>query len=359
MISFLALSLLVGCSSPESSGTWMESSSYGWDFFNHRLSHLQLGVDDSEAVISVIGGTSTTNVFTPLDDGCEPESCDEFPAFDNAIVEVGWASTTSDKAVFGAESVAFDIDRAGGTASVTVPLEEKGKGTPTAIIRGYTFDTQRPLSGGIACYRPENGWHPRRIAIELGEPALSDDGRSVTLDVTGLFEAGPTEDPERACIDEVYEQAVIGLEVDVFVVVTKEASETLPVAHELAYAFSGDRFEPGEQPPPDFSERALGTGLVDPLVGWSAFDFSFNQERSRGAYLRTFELRADPEDDVGSGHATNFSPGTQLAAFDYAFTGRIEAVETGSEIERGTVSETIEVALDAAGRPVVERFPLE
>jgi hypothetical protein len=337
----------------------MESSSFAWDFFNHRLSHLQLGVDDSDAVVSVIGGTSTTNVFVPLDDGCDPSTCDEFPAFDNAIVSVGWASTTSKRAVFGAQTVAFDVDRDGATASVTVPLEEKGKGTPVAILRGYTFDTQRPLSGGTACYRPENGWHPRRMSIALGEPVLSDDRRSVTVDVTGVFEAGPTLDPERMCIDAVYEQAVVGLEVDVFVVVTKQDAETIEVGHDLAYAFSGDRFEPGEQPPPDLADRALGTSLSDPLVGWSAFDFRFNQQgETRGAYLRTFELLASPLDDVASGHATNFSPGTQLAAFDYAFTGRVEAVETGSEIERGTVDQTIEVALDDEGRPVVERFPL-
>ncbi|MCB9678804.1 MAG: hypothetical protein H6737_27115 [Alphaproteobacteria bacterium] len=356
----IALVALFACKQPvESTGVWMESSGYGWEFFNHRMSHVELGVTDSDAYASIVGGTSTTNVVTELDAQCDPDTCDEFPFFDNADIRIGWGRVTSTTAVFGSGSAQLEIDADGETASITVDLPAEATGTPTAVIRGYSFDTAVPLSGGTACYQPKNGWIPKSLGIELGEPVLSGDGKSVTLDVTGRFQAGLTHEDERQCIDAVIDQARIALRVEVLVAVTEEAAETVTVSQSMQYAYTGSPTSPGEQPDPDWSQRTLGTDLGDPLVGWSRFDFTFHEVgEDRGAYVRTLHLDASAADDVASGHATNFSPGTQLSAFDYAFEGTVQTVDVGEGVQHGAIAEIIPVGLDEAGVPVVVTFAL-
>ena len=350
---------LAACSGPESTGVWMESSGYDWEFFNHRVSHVELGVSDTEAFASIVGGTSTTGVVTELAEGCEAATCDEFPFFDNAEIELGWARVTSTTTVFGAASAQLVIDGDGETMTITVPLAERAKGDPVAIIRGYSFDTFQPLADGDACYQPGNGWLPKRMGIELGEGVLSDDRRSVSVEVSGHFEAGPTFEEERQCLDAVIDRARIGLRVDVLVAVTRGDAESVEIEDSAQYAFSGDSANPGEQPEPSLAERPLSTGLDDPLVGWSRFQFAFHEVgEDRGAYLRTLSLVADVQADVASGHATNYSPITQLSAFDYVFSGTVQAVDVGATIERGQISESIEVALDSAGAPVVLSWAL-
>ncbi|MEZ4319582.1 MAG: hypothetical protein R3F61_18850 [Myxococcota bacterium] len=355
----IVLFALLGCSGTESSAVWLESSGYGWEFFNHRVSHIELGVDDTSAFASIVGGTSTTGVVTVLDDGCEVDTCQEFPFFDNALVQIGWGRVTSASAMFGTGSAQLLLDADGESTSLTIELADRAKGTPTAVIRGYSFDTNEPLAGGPACYKPGNGWLPKSLGVELGSPVLSDDGRSVTLDVTGHFEAGPTFEDERQCLDAVIDQARVALDVHVLVAVTDDPAESLPVSTSASYAFSGQGSDPGEQPDPDWSQRSLGTSIDDPLLGWSRFDFTFHEvDQSRGAYIRTLHLDADLDADLASGHATNYSPPTQLSAFDYVFEGTVQAVDVGGGVERGRVDETIEVQLDDAGVPVVVSWPL-
>jgi len=350
---------LVACSGPESTGVWMESGGYGWEFFNHRVSHVELGVSDTEAFASIVGGTSTTGVVTELAEGCEAATCDEFPFFDNAEIELSWARATSTDTVFGVASAVLVVDADGEALTLEVPLAERAKGEPIAIIRGYSFDSFQPLAGGDACYQPGNGWLPKRMGIELGDAILSDDRRSVSVEVAGHFEAGPTFEAERQCLDAVIDRARVGLRVDVLVAVTRGEAQAIEVDDSAQYAFSGDSADPGEQPEPSMADRALSTDLDDPLVGWSGFEFVFHEVgEDRGAYLRTFSLVADVQQGVASGHATNYSPITQLSAFDYVFSGTVQAVDVGGPIERGQVSESIEVALDSDGAPVVVTWAL-
>lgn len=351
--------LLLGCGGVESQALWMEGAGFRWAFFNHRVSFVELGVDDTEAYATVVGGTSTTNVFTELDAQCDTDTCREFPFIDMADITLSWARTTTKKASFGSASAEVVADADGETLSLTIPLDAKGKGTPTVILRGYRFDTIEPLEGEPACYQPKNGWIPKSLGIALDTPILADDRQSVTVNVTASFEAGVTNEEARVCLDAVVDRARVRVQADVLAIVTKGDAESFEVSHGMAYEFDGDSSDPPEQPPPDLAERTLGTTVENPLVGWSRFEFIFHEVgEERGAYLRSFEFLVDPLADVASGHSTNYSPMTQLSAFDYTFSGTAQAVDVGAEVERGAIEEQIPVILDAEGVPQGVRWEL-
>lgn len=326
--------------------TWVEGMGFGWELFNHRLSHLQVRLAEDGASVAVIGGTSTTGVVTDLPPECQG-GCAEFPFFDNADVRVSWARAVAPVAVGGgvAELV---VGSTGGVADVKVTLEgTPGDGT-IALINGLVVDTHVPLEGDPACYRPENGWLPRRIAVGLGEPVIS--GNEVTVPVDAAFEAGNTLEDDRACLDAVIDRARVRVLVDVLVVSAEAAASTHAVSRQETYAYSGDKFEPGAQVPPD----PVPIDLPDTAVtGWSRLDFRFHVDDPdlRGAYLRTLDLVASPAD--ANGTATNFSPGTQLSGFDYAFEGTVRAVDLGVLVTRGTAVGTYPAALTEDGLPIL------
>ena len=143
------------------------------------------------------------------------------------------------------------------------------------------------------------------------------------------------------------------------VVSAKEAEQHL-VSHSLAYEAGNTPLSPTEQLEPDLAQRALETSLEDALVGFGAMDFGFHQTEAdgRGAYLRSWSLGASPVEGWASGHATNYSPGTQLSGFDYTFEGRVEVFAVGAPVERGVVSASLPAELDEEGLPVVSELGL-
>ncbi|MBW1878773.1 MAG: hypothetical protein JRJ84_10465 [Deltaproteobacteria bacterium] len=342
----------------------MEGFGFEWAFFNHRVSHLTFGVEGDAARVSVVGGTSTTGIDPVLPEQCDPDTCGELPFTDSAVVEVRWGRATSRKVHFARATATVVATAEGSTEALEVPLDRKGKGELIAVIAGFTLDTDYPLSGGEACYDPAYGWHPRRIAIELGEPELSSDGRSAVLDVTGWFTAGNSLEDERQCVDEVAAEAQVPIDVDVLVVVGNGSIGTAQASHEETYSYGCTSFpclSPDPQPDPDLSVRPLDLfELEAPLVGWSRFDFQFHTDDpgDRGAYLRTVSVDADLAGGTASGHATNYSPATQLSGFDYLFSGTVRAMDVDGELERGVVEDTVTVDLKEDGTPVIHELPL-
>ncbi len=352
---FALLWSLAGCTSfPEQEATWMQGAYFNWDLFNHRVSYIHLGVGDDEVEASIVGGTSTTNTPADLDEGCD-SGCSEFPFVDDADVRVGWSRVTTSDVALGTVRAELVVGAEGGSTTVEVPLPEGARRGATAVLRGVVFDADHPLDGEEACYRPEYGWHPRRIAVSIDEVTLEDGVASVT--VSAAFNAGATEDPTRQCIDEVYERALIPVTADVLVIAgfPSRALDEATVASAMTYPFDGGTPDKQEEAPP----LALGIDTEGAIVGWRAIDFAFNTVENpgdRGAYLRSwgFEITGDS----AAGIATNYSPGTQLHEMDYVFDGTVVAVEAEGTYETGTVVETIDVELEDE-RPVVFTFPLE
>jgi len=342
----------------------MEGFGFGWELFNHRVSYLAFEVTEDVARVSVVGGTSTTGIDPVLPEECDPDTCGELPFTDRAGVRVRWGRTSTRGVQFARGTASVIATAEGATAPLEIPLDHKGRGEAIAVVAGFTLDTDHPLSGGDACYDPAYGWHPRRIAVELGEPELSDDRRSVSVDVTGWFVAGYSLEDERQCVDEVAEQARVPIDVAVLAVVGDRPVGTADVAHEESYTYGCTSFpclSPDPQPDPDLSARPLDlSDLEEPAVGWSKFDFRFHVDDpdDRGAYLRTLSVDADLAGGTASGHATNYSPGTQLSGFDYAFSGTVRGMEVGGELERGVVEETVTVDLEEDGTPVIHDLPL-
>lgn len=358
----LILAVLPACSAPQTA-TWPTGWSYGWEGFNHRLSYAGYALTDTEASVAIVGGTSTTGIRPPLDDSCDPDTCKEYRAVDHANVQVDWARVTTRKATFGRATAQLVADAAGDSQTLTVPFDRHARGQVTAWITGFTIDTDHALSGGPACYDPASGWNPTHMAIQLDNAALASDGQSATVDVSAIFEAGKTLEDARQCIDAVNDQALVPISVDVLVVAGNFEVATYPVSDSMSYTYGCTGIpctEPDPQPDPDLSQRPLVLDPAGAAAGWSAFDFRFHVDDpdDRGAYLRTFQVGFDASAGWASGHATNYSRVTQLSGFDYAFTGQIDAVDLGVDVEYGSVSDRIDVKLDDAGHPVFSTLPL-
>lgn len=357
MIPLLALTLLTGCSKEQTDAYWIQGAGYGWDLFNHRVSHLHWDVDADGRRAAIIGGTSTTGVPADLPDECESSSCQELPFLDDSEVQLRWVHASSKRTVFARGSAELLADAGGVSTSVSVPLPRKAKGDPVAFIAGLTFDTDAPLSGGDACYDPSFGWHPRQIALTLGTPTLDDGRESVTVPVTATFAAGESFEDIRQCIDAVNDQAQVAVDVQIVVAVTRDGYEHHDVSHGMTYTLGdGAPGAPDEQPPPDMGDRPLAVGVANPVLGWSSLDFSFygSESDGHGAYIRTLSWDADADEGWASGHATNYSPVTQLDGFEYDFTGTVVALEMADgQADGDTSTAVIPAELDDDGVPVI------
>ena len=335
---------------------WLEGSRYGWEYFNHRLAHWETRLGPDRVDVAVVGGTSTTGRETVLPEGCSPETCDEFPATDDANILVRWAraETASFHAVRATTTLVAGAD--GATSSVKVQLPKKGRSI-FAIIEGFAIDGGEPLTGGDACYSPENGWMPTALAIGVGQLDLSEDGMEATASVSVVATAGKTFEDVRQCVDEVVEQAQFRVDVDVLFVEGSANASVSELEQSAAYEYEyGTVPEPQEDPEPIDLQHDLSRSFV----GWSRIDWRFGVDDAddRGAYLRTLGFEVVVEDGTATGIATNYSPITQLTGFDYTFEGTLQIVDLGTSVTRGTVEETIPAALDANGVPVVTTFPL-
>ena len=359
-VAALMLATGAGCGS-ESSAVWLEGASYEWAYFNHRLAHLGLSVAGDQAAVAVIGGTSTTGVEPDLDDSCDAGTCKEFPFSDLADVALPWARVTTRDAVFATGTLSVVADADGASTTATIQLDQKARGDVTVILQGFSLDTDYALSGGDACYDPSFGWVPRQIGAAV-EGVLSDDGRSVDVTLNATFEAGPTHEEERVCLDAVVDQAQVPFDADVLVVVTKAAAESHAVTGEASYdRGDGGQFSPDQQPDPDRADRPLSVGIDDPLVGWSAFHFDLwapDGEPDAGVYVRGLRLEASAADGYASGHAWNYSPATQLTGLAYTFDGVVSAADVGGGVERGTLTSTVPATLEDDGVATVYTFEL-
>lgn len=345
MLSSLALLLLPGCAGETTQAWWLQGAGFGWELFNHRVSHLEWAVDESGPTAAIIGGTSTTGVAASLPESCDPDTCEELPFSDTSLVDLRWVHATSERVVFARGSVELVATADGAEGTVTVTLPRKAKGDAVALLGGLAVDSAWPLSGGDACYDPAFGWHPTRIAVALGQATLADDRLSVAVPVSARFAAGESLEEIRQCIDEVNDQAQVPVRLDVVVAVTRDAVEQVEVTHGLSYSYGDGPANPDEQPDPDLSQRPLSTSIDSPVVGWSALDWTFyaTDPDGRGAYLRTLSFDADPAPEGGgaayaSGHATNYSPITQLSGFEYSFAGTVTAIEMEEGSAEGGLS---------------------
>ncbi|RME28973.1 MAG: hypothetical protein D6798_01170 [Deltaproteobacteria bacterium] len=343
-----------GPASP-SSATWLQGAGYSWELFNHRVSHVEWGVGEAGAETAIIGGTSTTGVSPDLPDDCDPDTCDELPFRDDAAVTVRWVRATSSTVSFTTATASLVVGADGGEASVAVDLPDGATGDSFALLRRLALDTDQPLTGGEACYTPAYGWHPRRIFVELGTPVATDGG--VSIPVRAGFDAGESLEEIRQCIDKVNEQAQVAFTVEMVVVTTPAAWDHQDVRHSMSYTYGDGPANPDEQPDPDLSERPLALDLDAPLVGWSRLDWRFmvDDPDGRGAYIRSLSFDADADQGYASGHATNYSPITQLTGFDYTFEGTVVGFELpDGEADRGTAAGTVPAELDDEGRAVVQ-----
>lgn len=346
---------LAGCRPDPTPLVWMEGAGFSWVSFNHRISYMSHRLDAEGVNLAMVGGASSTGWAPELPEGCDAETCAEYPFYDQAEVWLSWGRTTLAEGSWGQAEATLVAEAVPTEVSVSIPLDRPGRGTPFVIVQGWTLDTHEPLAGGDACYQPENGWLPTRIALSAGDAALSDDGTTVQATVSAAFEAGVSLEEARECLDDVVDEARVGLAVQVLAVV----DPTPPRVEELA--FEG-QWELGEdQPEPDAADRALDLGGESVLAGWSHLDFRFHEEDpdGRGAYLRSLEVALDPAAGHAWGHATNVSTLTQLSGFSYRFEGKVMVLDLAEPGDRGRVEATLDATLDAEHRPVSQSLPLE
>ncbi len=354
--SILLFSLLAaGCQEEEATLVWLEGFGFGWTIVNHRLSYVHFDADEDGVDYAVIGGASSTGYAPELPTGCDEDLCGELEFEDSTSVEIAWGTTTT-RMAHGSTLGSVLATPSGGETELTIPLSRTGEGEPAALLQSLVLDTDHALAGGDSCYIPSLGWHPRRIAVELADPTLSSDGESLNVTLRAHFEAGLSFEEYRACQDEVVGEEQVLVTVEVLGLVSPDGVQQRQPSHDMAYEFSGNSLSPEEQPDPELSDRPLTLEQDPAIVGWSAFDFHFHEqdETMRGAYLRSWSVDMDVEQGWASGHATNYSPGTQLSEFTYTFSGTVTAVPTEAEVEHHrSVFDEVEAELDDDDRPVV------
>jgi hypothetical protein len=335
---------------------WLEGFDVGWTLFNHRVSQLVARADEDAARVAFVGGTSTTGVRPTLPDGCDPSTCEEFPFLDTADIALYYGRIQTDRAAFAEATTTLIAGAAGASTTVQVPLPAGAPREGFAVLRALSIGTDVPLDGEAGCYDPANGWHPRRVSVALGAPTFEGDVASVTVDVS--FEAGNSLEDVRACIDAVRARAQVRFDLALWVVATREAVTEQQVAGGMSFPDPAGGV-PEPQIPTDVAplDDALG---ADSVVGWRAVDLSLHADdpAERGAYLRTWTLRVDPVGGTAAGQATNYSPGTQLSGFDYAFAGTVVGATIPGSVEHGVTAATaVPALLGDDGSPVLTALP--
>lgn len=338
----------------------LESFSFGWDFFNHRLSHLEVHADPDGARVSIIGGTSTTREVPPeLPAECT-SACDEFPFVDTSAVTVGARVLQSDTVALLPAEVTFTVGRDGAEGTLSAELPDGVSGPAAALLSGLVLDTDHEPSGGPSCYDPRYGWHPSRWQLALGAATVS--GGTVEAPVSAAFAAGNTHDGDRVCVDEINEQALVTVTVQaVLLVGPGVATDDAAFVQSADYPYSGITSDPGEQevPADEVVSWALGDDPV--AVGLSSMEWVLypdvygTGDAEQGAYLRTLAFGAEPSGAV-RGTVTNYSPGTQLEGLSYDFHGEARAVAFDGDGTGFTVQATLETLLDGT-LPVVHELP--
>ncbi len=347
-----------GCAGPEPDPTeeiWLEGLGYGWELFNHRVSHVEIGVGRDGGWAAIVGGTSTTNELTDLPDGCDSGTCGEFPFVDEADVRLRWARVSSSDVVFARQRVELLATAEGASTTASVPLPRPVEGRAAVALAALSLDTDHELAGGPACYDPRLGWHPRRMAIALGTPALDDGGAAVSVQVDARFEAGRSLEDERQCIDEVCDQAQVPVVLEM--VVLAGAVERTEVTRTFGQEFGyGDGpLNPDEQPPPPAQDLDAGDVLAITGIDWR---FHQADPDGRGAYIRTLDVDLDADAGQVLAWASNYSPGTQLSGFEYDVTVAVTALSLDAVVTRGSVAENLDVEIDGDGAPVVHPLDL-
>jgi hypothetical protein len=352
-------SLLLACSPSidQPAVATLESFGFGWEYFNHRLSHLEVLAGPDAAQVSIIGGTSTTQQEPgELSGECVQATCNEFPFKDQSLVDLGVRVLESDRVGLVPASIFLEVGRDDVRGTLRAKLPKGAKGDGAVLLSGFSIDTSLALAQGASCYDPAFGWHPSLVRVSLG--AVTVDGEEASAPVDLAFAAGNTHDPDRACIDEVNEEALVAVRVDAMFVVGKGVeSADVPFEVAAAYEFTGNPTVPGDQVEPDPQSLDYGLSAEPTATGVASMEWLFYPEvygtgdDEQGAYLRTFRFQASP-DGTAAATATNYSPGTQLEGFSYEVQAVARGVVFDGDASTWETSVVLETLLDD-GVPVV------
>ena len=120
----LSLLLVGACKKGGDPIVWFSGASYEWSLANHRLSHLEIGADNKRAYASVVGGTSTTEVDAELPQACDPDTCEELPFWDEALVRVDWGRVDDPDARFAVVTAELTADPDGETVTAEATIDK-------------------------------------------------------------------------------------------------------------------------------------------------------------------------------------------------------------------------------------------
>ncbi|TVQ94395.1 MAG: hypothetical protein EA397_01620 [Deltaproteobacteria bacterium] len=333
---------LIACQAPTEASS-LQSYTFGWELFNHRLSELGVRTLNDPAVeVALVGGTSTTAIVFEDPDCVSDVPCGELPVEDRSDVGVTWNTLESRTVVLANATLEASVSAQGSEQILSISLPRRASGTAVALISGFTLDTSRPLpdhARARSCYDPRHGWNPTEISVSLGEPSLAPTRREVLVPVHFGFSAGRTLEEMRTCLDDIVEDAVVGMQVQVTALVGEVESDVHEIHNQASYELGSSSFNPDPQPDPDPAEVQVALSGA-PLVGWTSLSWRFHVEdpEARGAYLRTLQATLEPSDGIAFGHATNYSPITQTSGFDYIFHGQVAEVHGEVAVERHQVS---------------------
>jgi hypothetical protein len=348
----MVLLLLAGCPSPgeEVEVTYLNGFHFEWDLFNHRLSHMTVVPDGDEVALAVVGGASTTSRLPDLAEGCERATCAEFPFSDDVDVEASWTRVRTTRPA-GSATAEVLASSSGETAQVTVDLSEGDAGEVFALIAGLSIDTDHPHDGVPGCYLPSLGWHPKAIEVEVTDVEVNPAGDRADVTVSARFVAGNSMEDERECIDAVNEGARVPFAVSVVVLSAEEGVKQHTFERSEAWEL-GEPLAPTEQIPGQPED--VGIPEAHNVVGWRSLKWAYNLDDTdeRGAYIRSLGFHADSTGS-STGYATNYSPGTQLTGFSYAFEGVVSSGQVEGETRSFSMAERLVVEVDESYVPVV------